>query len=464
MEKLLNLVLKNKNLEYIDPKENTSLKIDQLPSLGFFNNASKRKFVFLYLDNSINSIIIFWNLIKSRHAGALLSPYTKNEYKRHLESIYKPDLIYDPSRNLIKGYVAKNEYKKIKIHSRRKPFGHKLHPSLKILLSTSGTTGSPKFVKISENNLVNNALSIIDYLPINRFDTTPLNLAIYYSYGLSILTTNSIAGGKIICLNCDLLTKEFWRLFKKYKFSSIAGVPYTYELLYKIGLQKNHYPFLKYMTQAGGKLNNNLIKIFADYSKKNKIKFFIMYGQTEATARISFLYPDFLNKKIGSIGKPIKNGFFRIDRKAGELIYKGPNVFGGYAVKPADLAEFSTNTVLYTGDLAKSDNDGFYYITGRLKRFIKIGGTRTNLDETDLLLKSKFVKDTFACLGIEDKLLLVITDSTPSPHKEASIKKIIQNKTDINPNYVRVSFISKFLLTQNGKINYSELQNKYGHL
>ncbi|MGY0038275.1 AMP-binding protein [Pedobacter sp. NJ-S-72] len=143
-----------------------------------------------------------------------------------------------------------------------------VHEELKLLLSTSGTTGSPKFVKLSEDNLVQNAYSILEFLPIKETDVTPLNVPIIFVYGLSIFTSNCIAGGKMICTNRDILQKTFWEDFEKYQCTSIGGVPYVYEMLNRIGFFKKEYPSLRYMTQTGGILNHTLVQVLAESTVK----------------------------------------------------------------------------------------------------------------------------------------------------------------------------------------------------
>ena len=198
------------------------------------------------------------------------------------------------------------------------PVEKQLHADLKVLLSTSGTTGTPKLVKLSEANLRANAQSILAYLPIKQDDVTPLNLSICYSYGLSVLTSNSLAGGTIVCTNKDILSKDFWADFEKLGYTTLAGVPYIYEMLNRIGFLKKNYPQLRYMTQAGGKLSSKLAEVFSTHLKSQNKDFFIMYGQTEATARMSYLHPSYIESKIDSIGKAIPNGTFSIDKETNE--------------------------------------------------------------------------------------------------------------------------------------------------
>ncbi|MBI4947392.1 MAG: AMP-binding protein [Bacteroidetes bacterium] len=458
MRKITDLIVQNKNLVYYDINRDKTLKIEEFKFHEVFFSSQEKRLVFHYPDNSLDSVETFWALMKSPHAIAMLSPQLNPEFKIQLEELYKPYYIWDPVRSDIPGYSKKTLDSKY-IFEINKAENRSIHPELKILLSTSGTTGSPKFVKLSESNLVENALSICDYLPIVSEDCTPLNLPMYYSYGLSLLTTNSINGGKIICSVKDILNREFWNEFEKLKFTSLAGVPYLYEVLNRIGFTKKQYPSLRYLTQAGGKLNTSLVEIFEKYGSENNVKFYVMYGATEATARMSYMPADHLKQKLGSIGMAIKNGKFIIDTETGELIYSGPNVFGGYAVAPDDLVVFEKIGQLHTGDIAQMDSDGFYYITGRLKRFVKLFGQRVNLDEVETRLKTAFGGKTFVCVGINDKYIAVTVNEKAVSKEE--VETYIHQNLDIHPNFIMFHYLEKIPLTQNGKVDYTVIIAMY---
>ncbi len=463
MSDIISLVAANKNLLYVDPETDRTYSFNQLFQTSEIINSQEKKLAFLYLDNSIHSIAAFWNFFKSNHAIALLSSSLKPEFKASLESLYRPDFIFDLKRTVSENYASEKFNEGSEIFCSNDRTEKKIAPELKLLLSTSGTTGSPKFVKLSEKNLVNNANAIIDYLPIKTTDVTPLNLPIHYSYGLSVLITNSIAGGKIICETNDLLQKEFWNDFEKYKFTSLAGVPYVYETLNRIGFTKKQAPFLRYMTQAGGKLNEKLVTIFSEFSAKNKSLFYIMYGQTEATARMSFLDPQFLNDKKMSIGKAVKDGRFEIDKDTHELFYYGENVFGGYANTVTDLENFSVEQPLKTGDMADVDGDGFYFVTGRIKRIVKLFGNRINLDEIEKALNEHFTSSSFICTGVDDKMLLVgVTPPMRDSDDGKNISQFLYAQFSIHPSVVKIKLIDKVPLTENQKINYSKFIEQHG--
>ncbi len=461
MSGLISLVEANKDLQYIDPGTNESFRFDELIFSSDVINTPGKKIAFLYVDNSIRSITAFWNFFRSKHAVALLSQNLKAEFKQSLELLYRPYFIYDQKRSEIQNYSQHKINSSLDIFVCNKNDEQKINPELKLLLNTSGTTGSPKFVKISEKNLVSNANAILDYLPVTSNDVTPLNLPIHYSYGLSVLITNSIAGGKIICNTKDILQKDFWYDFEKYQCTSLAGVPYVYETLYRTGFTKKSFPFLKYMTVAGGKLNENLVRVFHDFSEVNHTQFYIMYGQTEATARMSYLDPKLLSEKKMSIGKPISDGRFELDKETNELLYYGENVFGGYANAWKDLENFLPEQPLRTGDIAWIDEGGYYYISGRIKRIIKLFGNRMNLDEIEKTLNEKFPDASFICTGVDDKILLIGAKNYAGDEK--IISQFLFSQYVIHPSAIVMKQLDQIPLTENKKINYSKFIEQHGN-
>lgn len=340
------------------------------------------------------------------------------------------------------------------------------HPDLALLLSTSGSTGSPKLVRLSYENLLSNTMSICEYLKLIRADRPITTLPMNYSYGLSVINTHLYAGASIILTDQSYAQKTFWDLFKKNSATSFSGVPYTYEILKRIHFERMELPSLKCMTQAGGKLSEELQRFFAEYAIKRNIDFFIMYGQTEATARMSYLDPKLATEKIGSIGKAIPGGRFEIrdDQNniinqpgvKGNLFYCGTNVFMGYADSIDDLCKENLhNGLLDTGDLAEYDNDNFLYIKGRKKRFIKIYGNRVNLDEIESILKKKYSDFKIVCCGKDDHLVACVL----KPEKDNCIVSDIAEFTKMNARAFSVKWMDAFPITENGKIAY-DLLNK----
>lgn len=458
---LLNKITQNVSLKIIDAQTKESYTLNDIIYDLSLIDKNDKQLVFLYCKNQVHSVGMYFSLLKANVAIALLNEELDNGLKIALEENYQPQIIVDTTREVINNYSKKAISSAIntsEIFIAEKLNDAKINQNIKLMLSTSGTTGSPKFVKLSEKNIYENAISISDYLPIIAKDVTPLNLPIYYSYGLSVLHSNAINGGTIICNTDDVLSKGFWKQFTDYGFTSVAGVPFVYEMLDRIGFRKKTYPSLRYISQAGGNLNQKTKQKFLDYATENDIEFYVMYGQTEATARISYVNPKDLSNKITSIGKPILNGKLFIDEETNELLYEGPNVFGGYATKPEDLSTWEDKQQLHTGDLATKDEDGFYFITGRMKRFIKVFGNRVNLDELERFLKQKTDDTNFACIGIKDKNVIVFTDKDIDFN---TIKKIISDELKIHSSVLKHKVVNEFPLTSNGKVSYKALEKSY---
>ena len=338
-----------------------------------------------------------------------------------------------------------------------------INPELVLCLPTSGSTGFPKFVRLSEKNILGNAESIAEYLKIDENERPITTLPLYYSYGVSVINSHLIKGATILLTEGTVVQRDFWQFMKEQKATSMSGVPYTYEMLKRLRFFRMELPSLKVMTQAGGKLNKDIAKEYIDFASEKGKKFYVMYGQTEATARMSYLPWESAIPKYASIGIAIPWGKFSLmdtDGKEitesdvdGELIYQGPNVSLGYAESRADLAKGDENQgVLYTGDLARRDADGFYYITGRLKRFVKIWGNRCNLDATEQLVKS--ITTNCACAGVDDKITVFVTESG----LEEKIIKHLSEKTGLNTKAFEVKVLNIIPKNDSGKIQYAELQ------
>lgn len=450
--RLIEKIKGNEHFQILDEATSNSYYYHEIPEFPIISN--EKLLIFCYLNNTFESIAFFLKALESCHVLALFSEKLADNLKMMLESNYNPNYIFDTSRPEILKYrqVDNNLFQKIENTL------HNIHNDLKLLLSTSGTTGSPKLVKLSEKNLVSNAESIAAYLPISKTDIVPLNLPLQYAYGLSILTSNAIGGATVCVGSLDIISRGFWDNFQKYHYTTLAGVPYSYEMLDRIGFTKMYLPSLQYFTQAGGKLRDQLVRKFGKYAEEYGKLFYVMYGQTEATARMSYLEPSELLHHVGSIGKPISGGQFKINPDTSELIYMGANVFGGYAECLEDLTTFKSTGILNTGDLAKVDANGFYYITGRSKRIIKIYGNRINLDDLETVI-SKHFGDLYPCVGWQDKNILIF--STNEDCKKNEIIAWLTNEYKLHPTTFKVIITNLMPLTANGKIDYRSLISDY---
>lgn len=340
---------------------------------------------------------------------------------------------------------------------------HNMDVRLALLLSTSGSTGGGKWVALSAANINANTQSIIDYLPIESSDTAIASLPFSYSYGLSVLHTHLAKGAQLTLTRHTVMEREFWALLSDRQVTSLAGVPHWYEMLSKLRFTRRVYPALRYFTQAGGKLQAPLIKEFADYADNHNKQFYVMYGQTEATARMAYLHPSIVSDKPYAIGQAIPGGEFRLTGTEGEsitatgvegeLCYKGDNVMLGYVQEYADLATFSHIEWLSTGDLACCDEDGDYIISGRKSRFIKLFGERVNLDGLETLLSQKGLQTR--CCG-EDNTLVVASMPAQIEQVTQAVKVLVQ----CPPKALMVVAVESWPLLANGKTDYRALNQQ----
>lgn len=455
--KILENVIANRSLSFIEASSGKSVPVGTLyRSLGL--NPVEKGLIFLYNDNQLSSIEVLLNFYGTAHAIAILGQKLHPDFKERLEAEYRPKYIFDPSREELQGYSSREFSETIKIFVKEdyKP-EVSIHPDIKILLSTSGTTGVPKLVKLSDESLYKNAVSILQYMPILESDVVPLNVPINFVYGFSIFTTNCMRAGKIVCTDKDIMQKAFWDEMEEYGYSTLGGVPYLYENLNRIGFFRKDSKSLRYMTHTGGVINGELRKTIFNYCHEFEKQFFAQYGQTEAGGRMAYLSTDGLLEEETSIGSPVHGASFEIDPETDELLFFHESICGGYANTLHDLATYEQPKVLRTGDTARRGQNGLYYITGRIKRIMKLFGIRLNLDEVEFILKNELEGNTFVCLNSNDKKIIVLYDNNEIDPQ--IITEIIKNKLRINPQYVRTEHIETFPLSQNGKINYPLLQN-----
>lgn len=429
----------------------------------------RRRLVFLLCRNTTEAVIGYVGFLRNRVVPVMLDAAIDHELLHNLLELYHPSYIYAPGerKTEFEGADLLWEGKEYRLFQYRWKKTYAVHKDLALLLTTSGSTGSPKFVRQTYRNIQSNAEAIVEYLKIGPDERPITTLPMNYTYGLSILHSHLQAGAALLVTDASLIRKEFWDFAKKEKATSFGGVPYTYEMLKKIHFTKMDLPYLRYMTQAGGKLSPELHREYAEYAQKNGKRFVVMYGQTEATARMAYLPAECSLNKIGSMGIPIPGGTLKLldvnndeildTGVVGELIYEGDNVTMGYAECGDDLIkEDEFRGVLMTGDMAKRDQDGFYYIVGRKKRFLKLYGSRVNLDEMDLLIKREFPELECASTGNDDLMVTYITDSD----KISVVSSYILETTHINQRAVSVRFIHEIPKNNAGKVLYKELKGE----
>jgi long-chain acyl-CoA synthetase len=426
-----------------------------------------RCLVFLLSSNNIEAIAGYLGFMRVKAVPVLINDTIDKKYLLNLLEKYQPDFIYGPSsifqlNSKFSAIYSYNDYLLLKTDFN---LGYSLHPDLAQLLTTSGSTGSPKFVRQSYKNIFSNAKSISQYLGITSVDRPITTMPMSYSYGLSIINSHLLKGASFILTDATLMDRRFWAEMRQHAATTFGGVPYIFDILKKLRFERMNLPNLKYITQAGGKLSNELTTTFADICKDKGIEFYVMYGQTEATSRMSYLPWKFAQSKAGSIGSAIPGGKFWLEDEnnnviessntVGELVYQGDNVAMGYAESCFDLQNGDDNLgILRTGDLAMRDKDEFYYITGRLKRFLKMYGNRVNLDEVESIIRLAGYESV--CGGTDDSLIIYVTDMCDKDR----IVSHIAERTGINRAGIYVTLIDKIPRTESGKVRYSALSKK----
>lgn len=427
----------------------------------------RRSLVFLFTNNVIGSVMSYLACLRDGVVPVLLNGKIDVELVENLLSIYHPQFLwldsadsqkYGSFEEVYSGYgysVVKTDFTK----------SYPLHDDLALLLTTSGSTGSPKLVRQSYSNIAANAESIAEYLELDQTERPITTLPMNYTYGLSIINSHILVGATILLTDKSLMQKEFWGFFREEEATSFGGVPYNYEILDKLRFFRMNLPSLRTMTQAGGKLSPELHKKFANYAQEQGKRFVVMYGQCEATARMSYLPYEKSLEKYGSMGIAIPGGSFTLidadgnvveePKVTGELVYEGPNVTLGYAECGEDLAKGDErHGRLETGDMAQRDEDGYYYIVGRKKRFLKVYGNRVNLDEVERLLKAKFDYMDCACVGTDDHMFIYVTEEEISKQ----VRDYIAEITGLNPVAFQVKVISEIPKNDSGKTRYAELE------
>ena len=434
-------------------------------AVEFKNELKKRSLVFTFCSNEIGSVSGYLAMLDAGSVQVLLDSTLADELVKSLLSTYDPTYVYVPKEIAEKfegeTVLSNHAYVLIKRNDKEIP----MNDDLALMLTTSGSTGSPKFVRQSYANIKSNSKAIATYLELDDTERPITTLPMNYTYGLSIINSHMLVGATLLLAKSPVVSGLFWKFFKEQEATSFGGVPFTYEMLKKVKFMKLDLPSLRYMTQAGGKLPAEMHKEYAEYAIEKGKKFIVMYGQTEATARMSYLPADMSLAKYGSVGIAIPGGRFAIidvdgneidePEKSGELVYIGDNVTMGYALVAEDLVKGDErNGRLETGDMAKRDEDGYYYIVGRKKRFLKLYGSRVNLDEVDGLVKKEYPDLDVASTGDDAAMIVFITDED----KCKEVRKYILDITHINPKAVKVRYIEEIPRSEAGKVMYKDLK------
>jgi acyl-coenzyme A synthetase/AMP-(fatty) acid ligase len=457
------------NLENANPKsiaftDDNGLTLNYGELIHFINkNANllpRRSLVFILGTNTTPVASFLCACLENGWVPLLLNKDIEDSLLEGYLEKYNPQAVFSTTKkHFIKEVLFEwDEYKLFGYNQNKSA----LNDALSLLLPTSGSTGSPKLVRHSYTNLSFSAERVSQLYNLNSNDVGLALLPIYYTMGLSIITSHLQVGAKIVLTNYPLTDRNFWNVLKEQHITVLTGVPYTFEVLFKMRFERVVLPSLRIITQGGGKLSEHLWNALVTYAETKNIEFIATYGQTEGTARMAYLEASKAATKQGSIGKAIPGGSFEVwdengkpissDDETGELIYKGGNVTLGYAENTADLLLGDLrNGILKTGDVVKRDAEGYIFIVGRLKRFLKIYGLRISLDETELLIKNKFNIDCYAA-GDDTILKIYVTNAAIMEE----VKKWLSSTINLFHQAIEITHVEKIERNSFGKIIFKQ--------
>ena len=422
----------------------------------FASHLHPRALIFILAKNSIGSLLGYTSALSSRIVPLIISAKTEQTLYQDLFERYCPEYLWVPEEMAeafrYEQVFSAWDYALLRTGNPPVP----LFEDLSLLLPTSGSTGSPKLVRHSYINIEANANNVRRMFNLDSNERAMAILPMHYTMGLSVIASHLLAGATLLLSNRSLLDKGFWSMLKE--ATSFTGVPYSYEILMKMRFTRMELPNLRIITQGGGKLSEDMFKSLAQYAHdKNKL-FIATYGQSECTARMAYLPANLALAKTCSIGIAEPGGQLSIvdaegkesfeGEAVGEMVYRGENVTLGYATNLKDLLKGDENHgVMHTGDLARRDSDGCYYIVGRLKRFLKIYGLRIGLDEVENMIKSEYKIDCY-CKGDDKKLTILVTKQSVAEQLPA----FIEEKTHLFHKNIEVQVVDAIQRNEAGKI------------
>lgn len=432
---------------------------------GWASNLKQGGLVFILPSNDLGSVIGYVGALRSRTVVALINPETNLASLEHLVSVYRPQYIWTkrhvddavPEFDIVH---SKFDYQLYSIS--RHAFLNPVPEQLALLLQTSGTTGSPKMVRLTCANIASNTNSIVQSLQMCGSDRAITTLPFHYSYGLSLINTHLVVGGSIVLSQQSLVNRLFWELIEEHDVTNFGGVPFTFKILKTLGDPFLNSKSLRFVTQAGGRLaQDRVIDLYQSCANAGK-QFYVMYGQTEASPRMSIIGGNDLSQRPSSVGRPLQGCCFYIKDShgnpvtqsgtVGNLFFSGPNVALGYAVKREDLTvgdDFCGH--LDTGDRAYLDEEGFCFLVGRNSRFAKLYGHRLNLDDIENEISAQGID--IACTVVNEVLIVATSDKSSV---DDLLSKIV-SEFKLHRSAVKIQVYSHLPRLDSGKVDYKAI-------
>lgn len=417
-----------------------------------------RTLIFILAENCAGSLLGYVAALSNRVVPLILSNKTEHSLFKALYEMYRPEYLWLPADRLeelglkeiiyeTQGYVlARTGFDTVAMYS-----------NLSLLLPTSGSTGSPKLVRHSYRNIEANAENVMNLFGLTSSERAMAALPMHYTMGLSVIASHLFAGATLLLCGKSLLDQGFWKMMKD-GATSFTGVPYSFDLLARLRFFRMELPDLKIVTQGGGRLTEDMWMKIASYAAEKGKRFIATYGQSECTARMAYLPAELALTKVCSIGRAEPGGKLSIldsegketfvGEATGEMVYRGENVTLGYATCQEDLLKGDENHgVMHTGDIARRDADGCYFIIGRMKRFLKIFGLRIGLDEVENLIRGHYDTDCY-CSGDDEHLLVKLTN----PSIVSELPAFLEDKIHLYHQRIRIQIVDKILRNEAGKV------------
>jgi acyl-CoA synthetase (AMP-forming)/AMP-acid ligase II len=421
-------------------------------------------FVRAYLD--LASVLRYLGAWTAKRPVALLDPSLPDPNLAELVRRYRPAVVCGCSaaEGAPAGYRAAEHRGLGPVWLRDSDDGPAPHPDLAVLLATSGSTGDPKLVRLSRDAIVHNAHAITASLHLSPDEVAPTSLPLFYSFGMSVLNSHLAAGATVVIADGGVLSRDFWGAVDRYGATSLAGVPYHYEMLARIRWKADRHPSLRTLTQAGGRLRPELISVFHEQIRAVGGGMYVMYGQTEAGPRMTTLPASRLPEKLGSVGPPLRDARLCVvgddgtetekPDVTGEIVYHGPNVMLGYAESAADLARGDEcGGALRTGDVGHLDDEGHLWVTGRLRRIGKVFGVRVNLDDIERMLRDR---GPVAVVAGPDTVVIWCEGADEAARRD--IAGAVAERLRLHRTGFDVRSVQKLPLLSSGKVDYRSLE------
>lgn len=427
-----------------------------------------RSLIFILCTNTVGSMVGYLGFVEHEAVPVTLNAKIDNELLADLLNIYTPAYVWCPieeeSRFKYKRVYECYGYALLRT-------GHEIYSindKLQLCMTTSGSTGSPKLVRYKKGNLEANAKNVAIAFGWTKDERPICDLGMQYTMGLNVINTHLYVGATVLLTTHNLMSGDFWDYIRKERGTNFTGVPFSYDILFRLHFDRMDLPDLHTLSQGGGKLTDARFIQLAKYAEKTGKRFIPSFGTTETSARMACLPAELALTKTGSIGKAIPEGeLFLIDENGnvleepvaeGEMCYRGPNVTMGYAVCKEDLLKDDEfNGEYHTGDLARRDADGCYYVTGRLSRFLKLLSYRISLDQCERLIQQEFGIEC-ACSGTDQRMNIYITDA----NRKDDILDFISRKTNLYKSLFKVFIVPEIIRNDSGKIRYKEMDVQFG--